>query len=153
MIQQDTTYKVQLPGTQMGNYHLADKYLALDNADDCLMVVLADQFIPGEVVDKDDLIEVCDHTDDPITGPWKLYSKFRVSTDELIEMLLECPGATVECKKYVMKGLHTTIAIEVTSNKTLFVMNFSHNSDRHVTYEKFQETYEKAMWHIDQVIR
>jgi hypothetical protein len=153
MAQQENIYKVQLPGTQIGDYRLADKYLALDNEDGYLMVVLSSQFMPGEMIDGGDLILVRDYSDDHVMGPWKLYSKCRVSTDELVEVLQECPGSTVECRKQVMKGLHTTIAIEATSNKTCYVMNLSHGHDHHVTYEEFQETYEKNMWHIDQVIR
>ena len=153
MIQADNMYKVQLPGTAMGSYTLGDKYLALDNEDNYTMVVLAERFMSGEIVNGGDIICICDHTDDPISGPWKLYSKCRVDTEELIEVLLECPGATIECRKMVMKGLHTRIAIEATSNKTVFVMNLSHNYDSRLTIEEFQAEYSKAMWYIDQVIK
>lgn len=153
MIQADNIYKVQLPGTAMGNYTLADKYLALDNEDNYTMVVLTEQFMPGEIVNGGDIICIYDHTDDPISGPWKLYSKYIVGTEELVNILLECPGTTVECRKMVMKGLHTRIAVEATSNKTVFVMNLSHNYDSRLTIEEFQAEYIKAMWYIDQVIR
>ena len=153
MTEADNTYKVQLPGTKMGDYTLDDKFLALDNEDNYLMIVFVEQFSVGEIINGGDLIMIADYTEDPITGPWKLYSKTIVDTEELIEVLKESQTATIECKKKVMKGLHTVIAIEPTLTGKLFVMNLSHGHDITMTYKEFQQEYETAVWHINQVIR
>ena len=150
MTQEDTSYKVQLSGTQTGDYHLADKYLALDNTDNYMMVVLADQFIPGEVVSAEDIVLIYDHTDDPVAGSWKLYSKKQLDSNELVDILQECTGMTIECSRKV-GILGITVAYEPHELDKVYVMDMSTGYDRWETYADVEK--EPGIWAIEQVIR
>jgi hypothetical protein len=145
-----TTYKVQLPGTQMGKYTLDDKYLALDNEKGPLMVVLASHFMPGEMVTESELVMIHDHSDDPISSPWKLYSKLHMSSEELVQILQECTGMTIECCRQV-GILFITVAYEPHELDKVYVMDMSTGYDRLETYANIEK--EPGIWTIEQVIR
>lgn len=146
----NTTYKVQLPGTQMGKYTLDDKYLALDNEEGPLMVVLASHFGVGESISPDELVMIHDHSDDPISGPWKLYSSKQLDSNELVDILQECIGMTIECSRRV-GILGITVAYEPHELDKVYVMDMSTGYDRWETYADVEK--EPGTWAIEQVIR